>query len=100
MTINFSLLKLQELRKHFAYDDKQLSEVSDLLLRMKELAHRQTFGDILLSTKQAESILENLQKRPAKRRRKAKKKQPDRPRRSFSSDPDAKWADFPIKYRF
>ncbi|VDM48450.1 unnamed protein product [Toxocara canis] len=58
-------------------------------------------GDILLSTKQAAAILETISMRPSKRRRsKLKPKDFDRRRRSFSSDPEAKWIEFPIKYRF
>ncbi|KAM3721784.1 Zinc metalloproteinase nas-36 [Dirofilaria immitis] len=135
----------QELRKHFAYDDKQINVVSSLLLQMKELAHSQEYGnrifsrdsavdskkdvsisteqpktiskltpylfegDIFLSTKQAMIILESLAKKNGTNKRGKQRMAHDAPlylfngaqrRKRFSTDPDAKWFQFPIKYRF
>ncbi|EJW77466.1 hypothetical protein WUBG_11618, partial [Wuchereria bancrofti] len=39
----------QELRKHFAYDDKHINVVSSLLLQMKEIAHSQAYGNRVFS---------------------------------------------------
>ncbi|VDN51772.1 unnamed protein product [Dracunculus medinensis] len=57
-------------------------------------------GDILLSKKQADTILENVASKPSRKRNRDKLTKSDRLRRSFSSDPEAKWIEFPIRYRF
>ncbi|TKR59658.1 hypothetical protein L596_029297 [Steinernema carpocapsae] len=115
-----------ELNAHFSVDEEQIHEVSDILLRMKSLAHSQAYGDrvfsrdsevdskkavsisaaqpkttpklapylfegdIFLSRKQAGTLLDHLSGKAGK----------GRTARSLSSDPEAIWAQLPIKYRF
>ncbi|KAK0426861.1 hypothetical protein QR680_009939 [Steinernema hermaphroditum] len=116
-----------ELNAHFSVDEEQLHEVSDLLVRLKTLAHSQAYGDrvfsrdsevdskkavsisaaqpktkpnlapylfegdIFLSRKQAGSLLDHLAGKSSPKGRQT---------RSLSSDPEAIWTTFPIKYRF
>uniref|UniRef100_A0A158Q6U3 Metalloendopeptidase n=1 Tax=Elaeophora elaphi TaxID=1147741 RepID=A0A158Q6U3_9BILA len=142
----YNELKLFELRKHFAYDDKHINVVSSLLLQMKEIAHSQAYGnrvfsrdsaadsqkdvsistqqpkttskltpylfegDIFLSTKQAMNILDSLASKDNVSKKAKQRIAHDAPlylfrgalqkEKRFSADPEAKWLQFPIKYRF
>uniref|UniRef100_A0A1I7XEB9 Zinc metalloproteinase n=1 Tax=Heterorhabditis bacteriophora TaxID=37862 RepID=A0A1I7XEB9_HETBA len=117
----------EELKDHFGVEDAQLDTVGDILIKLKKLAHQRIYGgrefgrdavqdsmkpasisveqpnvvkevapylfegDIFLSKKQAIGILKQISYMEKKK---------GRGRRSFHSDPDAKWLDSPIKYRF
>uniref|UniRef100_A0A7E4V4C4 Metalloendopeptidase n=1 Tax=Panagrellus redivivus TaxID=6233 RepID=A0A7E4V4C4_PANRE len=117
-----------ELEMHFGVESDELNHLGSLLLQLKEAAHKKTFGnrvfsrdsavdskkpvaisstqpktkpeltpylfegDIFLTEKQATSVLNHIANSPDAKT--------GRHSRSLSSDPEAIWEEFPIKYKF
>uniref|UniRef100_A0A0N5AJB4 Zinc metalloproteinase n=1 Tax=Syphacia muris TaxID=451379 RepID=A0A0N5AJB4_9BILA len=116
--LNNILLRLKEISYREAFGDRQFSHdsasdskkdvaISDQQAKTSSKLLPYLFeGDILLSPKQANSMLETvmsktkLQKANSTNEHKNASDAFARSRRAFSTDPEAKWIHFPIKYRF